>query len=222
MVVFDRVVSTDPEFSKSWLLHTQEQPRIDGGSAVVDCAQHDQRGRLILDVLLPGADNRQLASIGGPGKEFWSCGTNYANDTEPARLERSSLEPGAWRIELSPKAVASEDLFLTVMQVTDRSDPERLPVRLVELPDRVGAFIERPNGNRLVLFRRCGAPSAESVTIEVPGSDTTGVLVGDLSAGVWCVRRSGAAVSRDIRISEELGAAWFEASPGTWHLDFLP
>ena len=219
LVVFDRVVSADPDFRKYWLLHTQEEPRINGASAVVDCTQHDQRGRLTLDVLLPAADNQQLTSVGGPGKEFWVFGTNYANDTEPARLERSSLEPGAWRIELSPKAAASEDLFLTVMQVTDRTAPGRLPVRLVEFADRVGSFIERPDGNRLVLFRRDGQRSSQPVTIEVPGPGTTGVLVTDLTPGVWRVRRAGEAASREIRVSQELGAAWFEASPGTWQLE---
>ena len=219
LIVFDRVVSADPEFRKFWLLHTQEEPRIDGGSAVVDCTRHDQQGRLMLDVLLPAAENRQLAGIGGPGKEFWVFGTNYANDTEPARLERSSLEPGAWRIELSPKAAASEDLFLTVMQVTDRTAPGRFPVRLVELPDRVGAFIERPDGNRVVLFRRDGARSQEPVSIESPGPGTTGVLVTGLTPGVWRVRRAGEAAPREIRVSKELGAAWFEAAPGTWRLE---
>ena len=219
LIVFDRVVSANPDFRKYWLLHTQEEPRISGVSALVDCTQHDQRGRLALDVLLPAADNRQLTSIGGPGKELWVFGTNYANDTEPARLERSSLEPGAWRIELSPKATASEDLFLTVMQVTDRTAPGRFPVRLVELPDRVGSFIERPDGNRFVLFRRDGQRSSQPVTIEVPGPSTTGVLVTDLTPGAWRVRRVGEAASREIHVSQELGAAWFKASPGTWNLE---
>ena len=219
LVVLDRVVSADPDFRKYWLLHTQEEPRISGASALVDCTQHDQRGRLTLDVLLPAADNRELTSVGGPGREFWVFGTNYANDTEPARLERSSLEPGAWRIELSPKATTSEDLFLTVMQVTDRTAPGRLPVRLVEFADRVGSFIGRPNGNRFVLFRRDGQRSSQPVTIEVPGPGTTGVLVTDLAGGVWRVRGAGEEGSRDIRVSRELGAAWFEASPGAWHLE---
>jgi hypothetical protein len=54
---------------------------------------------------------------------------NYANDVDTEMLRRSSLEPGAWGIELSPKAAASEDLFLTVMQVTDWTNPGRLPVQ---------------------------------------------------------------------------------------------
>jgi heparin/heparan-sulfate lyase len=219
MVVCDRVVSADPGFRKYWLLHTQEEPHINGASALVDCTQHGQRGRLTLDVLLPAGDNRQLTGVGGPGKEYWVFGTNHANDIEPRQLERSSLEPGAWRIEISPKAAADEDLFLTVMQVTDRTAPGRLPVRLVELPDRVGAFIERPDGSRFVLFRRDARRSSWPVTIEVPGPGTTGVLVTDLTPGVWRVRRVGEAASREIHVSQELGAAWFEASPGTWNLE---
>jgi len=218
LIVLDRVVSADPAFRKFWLLHTQEEPQLDGGSALVDCTQHDQRGRLTLDVLLPTDSNRHLSHVGGPGKEYWVFGTDYSNDIEPRQLERSSLEPGAWRIELSPKAAVAEDLFLTVMQVTDRTAPGRLPVRRVELPERVGAAIERPDGSRLVLFRRDGQRSARPVVIDIPGPGKTGVLVTDLASGSWRAQRIDAAEAHEIRVSQELGAAWFEASPGTWQL----
>ncbi|MCU0983085.1 MAG: heparinase II/III family protein [Pirellulaceae bacterium] len=219
LIVFDRVVSADSKFRKYWLLHTQEEPRIDGASVIVDCTQHDQRGRLTLDVLLPAIANRQLTSVGGPGKEYWVFDANYANDIEPRQLERSSLEPGAWRIELSPRAASCDDSFLTVMQVTDRAAPGRLPVRLVELRDRVGSYIERPDGARLVLFRRDGQRSSRPVTIDVPGPGQTGVLVTDLTPGAWRARRANESNSHEIRVSQELGGAWFEASPGTWHLE---
>jgi len=219
LVVFDRVISAQPGFRKFWLLHTQEEPRLERGSAVVDCTEHDQRGRLTLDVLLPRTVDQQLATIGGPGKESWVFGTNYANDIESAQRERGSPEPGAWRIELSPKAVAAEDLFLTVMQVTDRTAPIRFPARLIELPDRVGAYLQRQGGDRLVLFRRDGARAAQPVIVELSGPGTAGVLVCDLVPGTWRVRRAGATIPREIRVSEELGAAWFEAAPGTWQVE---
>ena len=219
LIVFDRVVSADAKFRKYWLLHTQEEPRIDGASAIVDCTQHDQRGRLTLDVLLPADTNRQLTSVGGPGKEYWVFGTNYANDIEPRQLERSSLEPGQWRIELSPRAASCDDSFLTVMQVTDRAAPDRLPVRLVELRDRVGSYIERPDGSRLVLFRRDGQRSSR------PGNDRRSRSWKNRRSGHGpharriARRRANESNSHEIRVSQELGAAWFEASPGTWHLE---
>ena len=122
-VVFDRVISSDAGFRKFWLLHTQEEPRIKGRTAQVDCTEHGVRGRLTLDVVLPVAANAELASVGGPGEEFWVFGENFANDVDPRRRERSSIEPGAWRLELTPKTAAKEDRFLTVMQVSDHQSP---------------------------------------------------------------------------------------------------
>jgi hypothetical protein len=109
-VIFDRVIRAQPDFRKSWLLHSLEEPSVTGSSATVDCTEHGASGRLNLDVLLPVPENAVLSKIGGPGKEYWVFGTNYANDVAPARRERTSMETGAWRLELSPQAEASEDL----------------------------------------------------------------------------------------------------------------
>jgi hypothetical protein len=54
---------------------------------------------------------------------------------------------------------------------------------------------------------------------DFPGPGRTGVLVTDLTPGVWRARRASESNSHEIRVSQELGAAWFEASPGTWHLE---
>ena len=85
LVVFDRVISANPEFRKFWLLHMLEEPRVSNNRAIVDCTQHGASGRLTLDVLLPPADNAQLTAIGGPGKEFWVFGKNYPADVDQDR-----------------------------------------------------------------------------------------------------------------------------------------
>ncbi len=218
MVVFDRVVSVDPAFRKYWLLHTLEEPRIASASAVVDCTQHGNRGRLILDTLLPSAANADLAKVGGPGKEFWVFGQNYANDVDPKRLERTSIEAGVWRIELSPKAATAEDLFLNVMQVTDRRSPSRWPVRRLEAGERVGCIIEGPEATWAVLMRRDSRRSAEPVTFTVPGDRPSRILVTDLSPGQWHARREGSAETRDLAVGEDCGTAWFEGPVGAWTL----
>ncbi len=222
LVVFDRVVSANPAFRKHWLLHTLEEPRVDATSAVVDCTQHNNSGRLILNTLLPAATNVDLTKVGGPGKEFWVFGQNYANDVEPKRLERSSIETGAWRIEVSPKAAAAEDLFLNVMQVTDRPSLVRWPVRAIEAGERVGCLLEGPDDAWAVLMRRDNQRSAEPVKFTVksavPGDRTSHVLITDLSPGPWRARRENSAETRDVTVSEDSGAAWFEGSAGTWTL----
>jgi heparin/heparan-sulfate lyase len=245
LVVFDRVVSANPAFRKYWLLHTLEEPRVDSTSAVVDCTQHGSSGRLILDTLLPtcstGSPNAKnsrlgarpalggdsspaeggwaaLTKVGGPGKEFWVFGQNYANDVDPKRLERSSIETGAWRIELSPKAGAAEDLFLNVLQVTDRQSLVRWPVRAIDAGERVGCLVEGPDASWAVLMRRDNQRSAEPVKFTVPGDRTSHMLVSDLSPGQWRAQREGSDEVRNIAVGEESGTAWFEGPAGTWTL----
>jgi heparin/heparan-sulfate lyase len=218
MVVFDRVVSSSPAFRKYWLLHTLEEPRVDSTSAVVDCTQHGNHGRLSLDVLLPQAANAELSRIGGPGKEFWVFGTNYTNDLDPQRLERGSMEPGAWRIELSPRTAAAEDLFFNVMQVTDRQLPSRLPVRRFDAGNRVGCVIEGPQATWVVLLRGDGQRSAEPVKFAVAGDRPCRILVTDLKPGLWRARREGSTEIRNMMVSEDCGAAWIEGPAGVWTL----
>jgi hypothetical protein len=218
MVVFDRVVSANPAFRKYWLLHTLEEPRVDSVSAVVDCTEHGNSGRLVLDVLLPAAANADLTKVGGPGKEYWVFGQNYANDVDPKRLERSSIEAGAWRIEVSPKAAVAEDLFLNVMQVTDRQSSSRWPVRGIDAGERVGCIIEGPEASWVVLVRKDSQRSAAPVRFTVPGDRPSRILVTDLSAGRWQARQEGSVATRDLAVNEDSGTAWFEGPAGPWTL----
>ncbi|MCU0914305.1 MAG: heparinase II/III family protein [Planctomycetes bacterium] len=216
LVVFDRVVSADPDFRKYWLLHTLEEPRIEATSAVVDRTEHGGSGRLILDTLLPTAANAELSRVGGPGKEYWVFGQNWTNDPDPQRRERSSMETGAWRIELSPKTAAGEDLFLNVMQVTDRQSPFRWPVQRLEAGDRVGCVIESPRTSWVVLLRRDNQRSAEPVKFTAPGKRSCRMLVTDLAAGRWRAQREGSAETLDLTVTADSGTAWFEGPAGTW------
>jgi hypothetical protein len=206
----------DPAFRKTWLLHTQEEPMLGSAGAAVDCTRPGEGGRLNLDVLLPEPGNLDLATAGGPGKEFWVAGENYANDVEPAALKRNSMELGAWRVEVSPKAAAADDLFLNVMQVTDGEGGARWPVSKLEADGRVGCLIASPAASWLVLFRRDSARSDAPVRFTVPGAKPCRVLVADLEPGAWSAQRAGEAASLAVTASDESGALWFEAPPGDW------
>jgi heparin/heparan-sulfate lyase len=218
MIVYDRVVAADPSFRKYWLLHTQEEPEVKGSEAVVACTSHEQRGRLTLDVLLPRPENLALSKVGGPGHEFWVFGQNYANDQPAERLARNSMEPGAWRVEISPKAASAEDLFLNVMQVTDRQTGGHFPVRRLDGEGIVGSVIEGPEAQWVVLFRRDGTPAQGPVQFTVPGAGACRVLVTDLAPGVWQARRQGTREPQTLTASGDQGAVWFAGQAGTWTL----
>jgi len=150
LAVFDRVAAADPAFRKTWLLHAMEEPRVEGNAATVDRTEQGGRGRLVLTALLPEAGHADLAKIGGRGREFEVDGTNYPS--EPAARDGGARchEPGAWRLELSPRKAAEEDCFLVVMQVMDREAGRALPVRLISEGDHAGCRV----GDREVLFSR--------------------------------------------------------------------
>jgi heparin/heparan-sulfate lyase len=218
LIVFDRVAAANPMFRKYWLLHALEEPQVSGTSAVIDRTQHGSQGRLILDALLPTSDNAQLAKVGGPGKEFWVFGTNYANDVPSQALERSSMEPGAWRLELSPVQPAAEDLFLTVMQMTDRQSAGRLQVRRIDAQQRVGCLLQAADSFWSVLLRRDGGPPQEQVSFVADGKGAGRYLVADLAPGKWEVRREGSQAPQWLEASGDLRALWFEGPPGKWSL----
>jgi heparin/heparan-sulfate lyase len=83
LLVFDRVVSADPSFRKTWLLHGVNMPWVDGtgtpssnGEEIFGNAGQfrlqDGEGELLVHTLLP--ENHVTARRGGAGHEFWAPG----------------------------------------------------------------------------------------------------------------------------------------------------
>jgi len=98
--VFDRVVSTRPEYEKTWLLHCRNEPIVEGKTCIIQ----DGKGRLLAQTLLP--ENPVIRKTEGYG---------YRGETfDP---QKTALTPLAnrWRIEISPSAASMEDVFLHVL-----------------------------------------------------------------------------------------------------------
>lgn len=123
-VVFDRVNSTKPEYKKRWLLHTATEPAIKGNEFYVD----HWEGRLFCKTLFP--ENAVLTKIGGPGKQFWSDGRNWAfpkltpddwNYQNMHWLDDNHDLFGQWRIEVTPEKPDTDDIFLHFIQVGETS-----------------------------------------------------------------------------------------------------
>ena len=85
LVVFDRVVSTNPTFRKVWLLHSVNQPSVDGddGKGTAETREfadakgfriREGQGELLVHALLPRS--RTVTRRGGPGNEFWCPGND--------------------------------------------------------------------------------------------------------------------------------------------------
>lgn len=160
-VIFDRVVSTRPDFGKYWLLHTATEPTVVSSDVVR--AEQDG-GRLYSQTLLPAG--AAVGTVGGPGSEFWVFGTNYS--FEGYETEMTDLM-GRYRIEVTPAAPATGDVFLHLLQVGGLALDAMAAGTLVEDGGRSGVSFEHGGRSYEVLFDRSGAPGGHVTITE--GSD---------------------------------------------------
>jgi hypothetical protein len=179
----------------------------------VEQARDGYNGRLVNHTLLPAADNREIMTVGGPGREFWLDGRNYPQSYDKPK----DHDPGAWRVEVSPKEPAATDLFLNVMQVLDaKGGPEPLAARVLDRGEMVGAAL----ADRAVFFSKTAARRSGPVAVQLPdvGRDW-GCMVADLPAGRWEVK--GPAHFR-LEVTDEGGCLYFRGPAGKYTLTWVP
>lgn len=115
LVIFDRVTSTDKSYAKRWLLHTANEPRIEGKRFISEQGE----GRLIATTLLP--EDATLTAIGGEGKEFMVGDKNHSVPSKFLPHGKIPELMGRWRVEVMPGAERTEDVFLHVLEVGDQN-----------------------------------------------------------------------------------------------------
>lgn len=212
LIVFDKVVSTNDSFAKTWLLHSQSQPEISGDTVTIKRVDSNYNGKLVNRTLLPVGGNATITMIGGPGKEYLVNGVNYPICPSS---QANTEEPGSWRVEVSPKTKAAADTFLNVMQVMDANGgPAPLPTLAISSDQFSGVQIR----DRVVLFSKDSGELTSSASFTLaPSSQPAQVLVTDLTAGIWSVGQAGGpAVQYEVKPSA--GTLYFTAPAGGTYL----
>ena len=157
-VIFDSVISTNSRLEKTWLLHCQNEPVMDGCSAKIV----NGRGQLHVQTLLP--ESPRIGKVQGY--------TYRGHTFEPtAHRDAPELVP-QWRLEVQPSAPQEQDFFLHVLS----TDGPIQTMRLAEgnLMGAVGegwrVLLDPNGGGRLTLGRRECVLANEIV----PGAFDTG------------------------------------------------
>jgi len=208
LVVFDRVRSTKPEFKKTWLLHSIQEPNVTDRSATVVRDEGSYGGKLFVESLLP--TSATITKIGGPGKEFWvhSLGKNFPVHKPPP------AEPGAWRIEISPAEPALTDRFLHVLTVADAETRPKAPVRLLKANGITGAAVL----DWAVFFSENG----ELLRVAELGLPNAGkALICDVAPGTWELVGPGYSSPLHLTASTEGKCVFFKSQPGVYRLKHL-
>jgi len=131
-VIHDRVIATQPEYEKTWLLHMRNEPEISGDTVVIT----NGRGRLTARTLLP--ERAAIRKIHG---------YTYGGQTFDAPRNHHSEFTNRWRVEVTPAAAQTEDVFLHVL-CTDQMPAAALV--------RDGARVGTRVGEAEVLFDEVG------------------------------------------------------------------
>jgi heparin/heparan-sulfate lyase len=210
LIVFDKVVSSNPEFQKYWLLHSIEEPEIKGNQITIKRTKNGDTGMLVNTTLLPASENRDVVPVGGEGKEFWVFGTNYKNDPVPGTDQAN--ERGAWRVEILPKTSAKEDYFLNVMQVTETGQKKLHEVKAISGEKIVGAQLS----DRVVTFSKNAETIDRPFDLKVTGKGTFKFMVTDLDAGTWQVHKNGEVYLPAIPVNPGDGILYFEGEQGEY------
>jgi hypothetical protein len=142
-VVFDRVVSTMPEFRKRWHLHFKNEPTIHGALVHAD----NEGGRVYCETLLP--DQAILTKVQGARLE--QADGSYVI---PEAWKDSPTD--TWRLDVGPSRANTEDIFLHVMQAVDAGTPKTFSSRTVKRDGTVGVEVTDGNRSFEVLFATKG------------------------------------------------------------------
>jgi heparin/heparan-sulfate lyase len=171
--VYDDVTSKNEKAIKKFLLHTINEPKIDGNTVTVT----QEGGKLVLTSLL-GAD--RIEGIGGKGKGFWA-GEDGTNGYNIADQVEDGWEDSLWgRVEINATGRAT-DKMLNVIYVTDKDGGRDITPMLIDTDKLAGAYAD----GVAALFAK--SRDGEDGEIEFTLPSDAEVYVTGLSDGKWNV-----------------------------------
>ena len=204
LLVFDRVVSKDAAFRKTWLCHGLFEPELTANRAVFRdtrsipgngpyCGRYG--GQLTVHTLLPAA--AELSCVKGAVADGVD---HFAKVGDGQRREGEGF-----RLEVSPSSAGEETLFLHALCIGDANAQTPTP-RLLETETHVGVITE----DRAVLFGKGSGSTALPQRIRLPGNRIYRLLILDLQPGTWMLG------DQAVRVTD--GAAEFSAGSGEHEL----
>ncbi|MDP6775300.1 MAG: hypothetical protein QGI83_00885, partial [Candidatus Latescibacteria bacterium] len=161
-------------------------------------------GKVDLRMLRPTPDERSLEILSG--EDASSVFGQYYTAPKPDRPEANGH-----RVMISPSEPRANDVFLTVMQMSEEGVPE-LPVDLVELP---AAFV-LTLADRAVVLSRTGALLEQGFEVEVKGEGERQLLVTGLTPGAWSIRSGDGEVEYNAQVKERRNTAFFVVPAGAY------
>lgn len=209
VVVYDDAVTTEPEYEKSYVLHSIGEPDIDLSKKLVtikgdDGRDPNKRSILYHQTLLP--EDAELSKIGGTefGRFYVrddGAGNphNYVEglkDSAERSLEdeRALREAGEWRIEVKPGTQREVDRFLHVLSIADGGENyDAVHTEYLGSDEFDGAIVVDPDGAERSAVLFCRVEELEDASIDLTGREPFSdlLLIGLKKETRYDVRQEG-------------------------------
>ena len=209
LIVLDNITSSNEAFKKIWLLHTQEEPTVEGNVTTVARTAFGNNGRLVNETLYPLAP--EIEKVGGEGKEFYYDGWNYG-----AGLKSIVQEAGVWRVEISPSKPSKQDYFLNVIQVSENDESiEPLKSELIRDDDEYfGLKIK----DRAVFMKKDSSLLIKDMTVAASGEGEIMYIADGLREGKWTVNDANGRTVAECLVEKGHNVASFTATAGEYNM----
>ena len=199
--VYDDVTSKNENAIKKFLLHTVNEPTVEGNR--ITATNGD--GMLTLTSLF-GAD--KIEKIGGAGKGFWvgedaDHGYNVTDD-----VEEFGTDTLYGRVELSTTGNKT-DKMLNVMYVTDKDSSAKITPLLIDTDKLAGAIM----GDTVGVFMKSRSGEAEEFSFSTSGDGMLDFYVCGVVGGSWTVSVDGEELCT-LSTTDESGMLNFSANAG--------
>ncbi|MDR0924890.1 MAG: heparinase II/III family protein [Hungatella sp.] len=214
-VVMDKVTARKPSFKKTFLMHSLQEPKVDGNVIEIKRDTIGYNGKLTMQTLYP--QNARITKVGGPGRQYWVVDRNYPPKGGKYYQNYDSYyssEHGWGRVEISPSRESATDYFLNVMYVSDANNQSPVDKAvLIETEDILGARIF----DKVTLFAKNKERLTKDISVTIPGEGQVAVTVAGISEGEWSITDEQG-ISQKKTAKKEGGIIYFTGQAGTYHL----
>ena len=226
-VIYDHVVSSNASYAKTYLLHSINEPAINGKTVTIqndDGMSTNNKSGLYQETILPS--DASLTKVGGRAndEEFLvyddGCGNprNYNDEadynTTNTAWQRAYREAGQWRVEVCPGTSNTTDNFLHVLSVVDEPAAYgKVSAEYVSSANLDGVIlVDRDDWERtLVLFQKQTGLLSE--TIDLTGKNIFNYI---LLTGVQANTRYAINISgNSLQIATAASGSYRSSSQGT-------
>lgn len=209
LIVLDSVKSSNADFKKKWILHSQEEPEVSGNTTVIRRSEFGNNGKLVNETLLPEKVN--IAKVGGEGHEFEYGGYNYG-----AQAKNRTQETGKWRIEVSPESSSKENYFLNVMQIGDNDD-SITPLE-TELIRNDSSYVGVKIKDRAVFLKKDKKLTIADTRVSAEGDGNIMYIIDSMREGRWHIYDKANKKLGECIVEKEHNVVSFEAPRGEYKL----